>query len=105
IFAIVPALIRFSDRHRVLLKAVYENRGEGNFIDRVVDYLYAEYHEVWEQQNPELSKKAVEFLFFYVVSGLVGIIGHWLFNEPKMSVDEVIEQAGFLLHLTTPQIA
>jgi len=104
IFAIVPALIRFSERHRVLLRAVYENRGEGNFIDRVVNHLYTAYHIVWEEQNPELTKKDVEFLFYYVVSGLVGIIGHWLFNEPNMPANEVIKQAGYLMHLTTPQV-
>lgn len=105
IFDIVPALIRFSGRHRVLLKAVYENRGEGNFIDRVVSYLYDAYHKEWEQQNPRLSQKDVEFLFFYVVSGLVGIIGHWLFKEPDMPAEEAIERAGYLMRLTTPQNA
>ena len=103
IFAIVPALIRFVGKHRVLLRAVYENRGEGNFIDRVISYLFDAYKKEWELQNPQLSKKEVEFLFFYVVNGIVGIIGHWLFEEPSMSADEVIERAAYLMKLTTPQ--
>jgi len=102
IFAIVPALIGFVAEHHILIKAVYENRGEGNFIDRVVLYLFDAYHLVWEQQNPHLQKKDVEFLFYYVVSGIVGIIGHWLFDEPDMPTAEVIRQAGYLLALTTP---
>ena len=103
IFAIVPALISFVAEHRILIKSVYENRGEGNFIDRVVSFLFDAYHLIWEQQNPHLSKRDVEFLFFYVVSGIVGIIGHWLFDEPDMAPTEVIEQANFLLALTTPK--
>ena len=103
IFDIVPALIKFSGRHRVLLRAVYENRGEGNFIDKVINYLYVSYESIWEQQNPGLSKKDVEFLFSYVVSGLVGIIGHWLFNESDMEEEEVMRKADYLMKLTTPQ--
>jgi len=103
IFSIVPALIEFTEQHHVLIKAVYENRGEGNFIDRVINYLFDAYHKEWEMQNPSLSKKDVEFLFFYVVSGIVGIIGHWLFEEPDMTTDEVIGRAGYLMKLTTPQ--
>lgn len=102
IFDIVPALIRFSEQHRVLLKAVYENRGAGNFFDRVYDYLYDAYHEEWERLNPHWTKKNVEFLFAYVVSGLIGIIRLWLFDEPDMDTEEVIKQADYLMRLTTP---
>ena len=102
VFDIAPALIKFADRHKVLLKAVFENRGEGNFIDKVVDYLYASYHEAWEKENAQLSKKDVEYLFYYVASGLVGIIRHWLFEDPDMRADEVIMRADFLMKLSTP---
>lgn len=102
VFDITPALIRFTEKHRVLLKAAFENRGEGNFIDRVVDYLYGAYHEEWERQNPQMSEKDVEFLFYYVVSGLVGIIRHWLFVDPDMAADEVIARTDYLMKLSTP---
>lgn len=102
IFDIVPVLIRFSGQHRALLKAVYENRGEGNFIDKVINYLFDAYHVEWGEQNPQLSEKDVEFLFFYVVNGIVGIIGHWLFAEPDMPVEAVIKRAHFLMQLSTP---
>lgn len=103
VFDIAPALIKFAEKHRVLVKAVFENRGEGNFIDRIVDYLYEAYHAEWEKQNPQLSSKDVEFLFYYVTSGLVGIIRHWLFEAPEMPIDEVMMRADFLMKLTTPQ--
>jgi len=102
VFDITPALIKFTEQHRVLLKAVFENRGEGNFIDKVVDYLYGAYHTEWEKQNPQFSAKDVEFLFYYVTSGLVGIIRHWLFETPNMPAEEVIARADFLMHLSTP---
>lgn len=102
IFDMVPALIGFAEQHRVLLKAVFENRGEGNFIDRIVDYLYDAYHEEWEKQNPQLPKRDVKFLFYYVASGLVGIIRHWLFEEPDLPTEEVAQKADYLMRLTTP---
>lgn len=102
VFDIAPALIKFAEKHRVLIKAVFENRGEGNFIDRIVDYLYDAYHVEWEKQNTQLSEKDVEFLFYYVTSGLVGIIRHWLFETPEASSDEIIMRADFLMKLSTP---
>lgn len=103
VFDIAPALIKFAEKHRVLIKAVFENRGEGNFIDRIVDYLYEAYQEEWQKQNPQLSKKDVEFLFYYVASGLVGIIRHWLFEAPDMAANEIIMRADYLMKLTTPR--
>jgi len=102
VFDITPELVRFADEHRVLLMAAFENRGGGNFIDRVIDYLFEAYHDTWEQLNPKMSTKDVEFLFYYVTSGLVGIIRHWLFENPEMSTDEVIARTDFLMKLSTP---
>ena len=48
-------IIDFVAEHRVVAKAVFENRGEGNLIDRVLAYLHATYHESWEQANPGMS--------------------------------------------------
>ena len=44
IFRIAPTLINWAGRNRVLVKAIFANRGEGNFIDRmrlqmVVDFI------------------------------------------------------------------
>jgi len=103
VFDITPELIRFANENRVLLKAAFENRGTDNFIDRVIDYLYDAYHVAWEGLNPKMSKKDVEFLFYYVTSGLVGIIRHWLFENPDMTPDEVIEQSNYLITLSTPE--
>jgi AcrR family transcriptional regulator len=103
IYAIVPALIQFASKHRILLLAVFSNRSEGNFIDRVLDYMYGAFHEEWEARNAAMSTQDVKFLFYYVTSGLVGIIRLWLFDEPSMSADKVIRQANFLMELSTPQ--
>jgi len=103
VFEITPALIEFADKHRVLIRASFENRSEGGFIDQVMWYLYETYHEEWEQSNPQMSKRDVEFLFHYVVSGLIGIIRHWLFEDPDLPAEAVIEQAAFLMQLSTPR--
>jgi len=102
IFKITPALIEFSAKHRVLIRATFENQHEGGFIDKTIRYLYNTYHEDWEQANPQMSKVEVEFLFQYIVSGLVGIIRHWIINYPKLSTKEVIQRADYLMKLTTP---
>lgn len=102
VFDIAPALIGFANEHRVLIKAVFENRSEGNFIDRMIGYLYKAYHEDWERSNPEMSAKDVEFLFYYVTSGLVGIIQLWFYEEPEMPINEVVARAEFLMKLSTP---
>ena len=102
IFAITPALIEFCEKHRVLIRAVFENQSAGGFIDQVIRHLYSTYRVEWEQANPEMSKQDVEFLFQYVVSGLTGIIRHWLINDPSLPVNEVVKQADFLMRLTTP---
>lgn len=102
IYAIVPALISFASQHRVLVRAVFENRSEGNFIDRILDYMYQAFHKDWEALNPKMTKNDVMFLFYYVASGLVGIIKLWLFEEPDMSAEEVTKQAEFLMTLSTP---
>ncbi|MGI6105413.1 MAG: TetR/AcrR family transcriptional regulator [Raoultibacter sp.] len=102
VYAIVPALIEFTSRHRVLLRAVFENRSEGNFIDRVLTYMYDNFHTDWEASNPTMSVQDVKFLFFYVTSGLTGILRLWLFEEPEMSVEEISVKAAYLMTLTTP---
>lgn len=99
---IMPVLFRFVDEHRVLMRATFENRGEGNFIDRVFDDLYSSYHEEWERANPRMSAEDVEFLFYFAVSGLFGVVRHWLFDRPGLSADEVIAQAGALMHVADP---
>ena len=103
IFAIVPELIRFVDENRVLMKAAFANRGEGNFVDRVIEDLYTNYAPAWRSANPQLSDEQVESLFYYVVSGLFGLVGHWLNDKPKRSADAVIADADYLMHLSTPQ--
>lgn len=103
IYEISPDIIDFVAEHRVVVKAVFENRGEGNLIDRVLAHLYATYHESWERANPGMSEEAVEFLFHYVTSGWVGVIRLWLFQHPSMGADEVKAQTDALMKLTTPQ--
>ena len=99
---IMPVLFHFVDEHRVLMRATLENRGEGNFVDRVLDDLFASYHEEWERANPLMSTEDVEFLFYFAVSGLFGIVRHWLFDRPELSADEVIAQAEALMHVADP---
>ena len=103
IFDIAPVLIRFIVPHQVLVRAAFENRGEGSFIDRVIDYLYQEYHADWQKANPKLSGEEVDFLFHYVTSGLVGVIRYWLMRMPDMPVESVIEKADYLMRLSTPR--
>jgi AcrR family transcriptional regulator len=103
IFEITPALIRFARQHEILVRAIYENRGEGNFIDRMITYLYEAYHEDWERANPHMPREDVDFLFHYVTSGLVGIIRFWLVDEPELDTDEIIKKAHALMRLSTPE--
>jgi AcrR family transcriptional regulator len=105
ISVITPALIALGAEHRVLLCAAFANQGTGNFIDRVLDYLFETYHGVWEELNPNLSLCQVEFLFYYVTSGLVGVVRHWLFEQPDMGVEEVNACTQFLIEITTPEDA
>ncbi len=102
IFNIAPAILGFVDNHRVLVRAALQNSGEDSFTERVVAYLYHAYRKAWEEANPSLSAQDVKFLFHYVVSGVVGIIRLWLFEEPEMSTAEVGKRAEYLLRLTTP---
>ena len=103
VFDMVPALMAFASEHRVLVRAAFENRGQGNFIDRVIAYLYDAYHSDWERANPNLPKQDVTFLFHFVASGLVGIIRLWLFEEPELSAEEVAKKADFLLRMASPK--
>lgn len=99
---IAPILIRFVSDNRILVKAVFENRGEGNFVDRILDDLYGVYADAWQQANPDLSENDVETLFYFVVSGLFGLVRHWLFNHPETPVDDVIGQAADMMLLADP---
>jgi AcrR family transcriptional regulator len=100
--AIMPVLIRFVDENRVLVKAAFANRGPGNFVDKVLDDLFATYRESWEAANPALSPEEVEFLFHFAVSGLFGIVRHWLLDQPGMPVDSIIAHAVALMHIADP---
>ena len=99
---IAPILIRFVDANRMLVKAVFENRGEGNFVDRMLDDLYERYRPAWEAANPAMSPEDVEFLFYFVVSGLFGIVRRWLFDRPNLPVDNVIAQAADMMRVADP---
>lgn len=99
---IMPVLIHFVDENRVLVKAAFANRGERNFVDRVLDDLFATYRNAWEQANPTLPAEDVEFLFYFAVSGLFGVVQHWLFDRPDMPVDAIIAQAATLMHVADP---
>ncbi len=103
VYDIAPALIRFVGEHRVLMRAVFANRGEGNFVDRVLDDLFAAYRSDWERANPDMSAQDVEFLFHYVVSGLIGIVRHWLFDRPALEVETVCTHAAQLMALSDPR--
>ena len=102
---IMPVLIRFVDENRVLVRAAFANQGEGNFVNRVLDDLYATYSTAWEQANPALSGSDVEFLFYFAVSGLFGIVRHWLFEHPEFSAETVVAQAAALMHVADPHRA
>ncbi|MBR0405396.1 MAG: TetR/AcrR family transcriptional regulator C-terminal domain-containing protein [Eggerthellaceae bacterium] len=102
---IMPVLIRFVDENRVLVRAAFANQGEGNFVDRVLDDLYATYREAWGQANPALSEADVEFLFYFAVSGLFGIVRRWLFEHPELTAETVISQAAALMHVADPHRA
>jgi AcrR family transcriptional regulator len=102
IFDIMPVLITFIDRHRVLMRASFANRGEGNFIDHVISYLYEVYQNDWEQANPAMSTLEVRFLFQYVVSGILGVLRFWLLEFPDMGQDEILSRIDYLMRLSTP---
>ena len=99
---LMVTLIRFVGENRVLVKAAFANRGEGNFIDRVLNDLFATYREAWEQANPAMPPEDVEALFYFAVSGLFGIVQHWLEAHPELSADDVIAQAVFLMRIADP---
>ena len=46
VYVISSDIIDFVAEHRVVAKAVFENRGEGNLIDRVLAYLHATYRKL-----------------------------------------------------------
>ena len=100
--ALMPVLIRFVDENRVLVKAAFANRGQGNFVDRVLDDLFATYRKAWEKANPALSANDVEFLFYFAVSGLFGIVRHWLFEKPDLPASAIIAQAAALMYVADP---
>ena len=102
IFQIAPSLIRFVDANRVLMKAIFANRGEGNAIDFIQDDLFERYRGAWEQANPVMKPDDVEALFYFVVSGLVGLVRHWLFDRPDWDAEHVVAQADALMHLADP---
>lgn len=99
---IMPELIQFVDDNRVLVKAAFANRGQSNFVDRVLDDLFATYRTAWEKENPKLNAGEVEALFYFAVSGLFGLVQHWLFANPDLSVEEVCAQAAMLMHIADP---
>ena len=102
---LMAVLIRFVDENRVLVRAAFANRGQGNFVDRVLEDLFAAYREAWEQANPAMSPADVEALFYFAVSGLFGIVQHWLEAHPEMMADDVIAQAAFLMRIADPHRA
>jgi AcrR family transcriptional regulator len=102
IYDIVPVLFRFADQHRLLLSATLMHRGEGNFIDRVIRYLYEAYREDWEKANPTMSVEEVHYLFYFVTSGLVGILRLWLLAQTDKNIDEIIKQAETMMKIATP---
>jgi len=103
IFEITPALILFAEKHRVLIRAALENWSGGGFIDQIIKYLYTTYHQEWEEANPRMPHKDVEYLFHYVVYGLIGIIRHWLVEDSSMPMEDVILRADHLLKISTPR--
>lgn len=102
VFTIAPAFIKFSGQNRVLMRAAFANRGEGNIIDRIITWLYDTYRKDWERVNPELTSEQVRFLFQFVVSGLAGIVQLWLVEYPEMPDELVCAQADALLHAASP---
>lgn len=99
---LIPVLIHFVDDNRTLVKASFANRGEGNFIDRILDDLFVMYRESWEKANPDMAPADVEALFYFAVSGLFGVVQHWLNDWPDLSADEVVAQAAMLMHIADP---
>ena len=102
IYQIAPALIAFADKNRVLVKALFANRSAENAIDAIQDDLFTRYHTDWEAANPNMSSDDVEALFYFVVSGLVGLVRHWLYDHPDTDVETIIAQANALMHLADP---
>lgn len=100
--AIMPVLIRFVDENRVLMKAAFANRGTGNFVDRVLEDLFDTYRDSWEAANPALSAEEVEFLFHFAVSGLFGIVRHWLLDRSDLGCEDVVAHAAALMHVADP---
>lgn len=100
---ITPVLIEFTGKNRTLVKAVFANRGEGNFIDRIIDDTWATYRSDWETSNPQMTPAEVESLFYFVVSGMVGLVRHWLFEQPEKSAEAITKEAGDLLQIVGPK--
>ena len=100
--SLMPALIKFVERNRVLVKAAFANRSEGNFVDRVLDDLFETYRGAWEAANPDLSADDVEFLFYFAVSGLFAVVRRWLIDRPELSAEDVIGKCAALMHVADP---
>ena len=99
---ITPMLIAFAEQNRTLVKAVFANRAAGNFIDRITDDMWETYRADWERVNPQLAPADVEALYYFVVSGLVGLVRRWIFEHPDTPASEVARQAEMLLDLADP---
>ena len=102
-YQIVTAIMHWVDDNRVLALALLDNVGVGGFIDRLCNDLYEAHRETWEDIYCEAEPHDVEALFYYVISGVIGLVRRWLLRHPDVPCDRIVAEAHALMMLSEPR--
>ncbi|HZK41579.1 MAG TPA: TetR/AcrR family transcriptional regulator [Clostridia bacterium] len=101
--------VEFDDKGRAAMPAleevfrfIYDNRDlslvllsnpDSTFLDKI----WSEGHDVLIQRmaslQPEMSVRLIEYYYIFVISGIRGLIEHWISSDMKEPIAQVVELA------------
>lgn len=88
-FYLIQDVFRFLKENADFCRAVLSDSRHDPYISKIKNLVKEKVFTDWEHLFAGKNKELCDIFFSYVLSGVIGILEHWLFNGTVQSVDEI----------------
>ena len=81
------------DRHRDVCRVLIDDKNT-NFLSDIIDAIRQRFLKDWAEAFADISYTTLEYLFNFNISGSITIIGDWIKNDRKESLDDIAAIVG-----------
>ena len=90
--SLIKGVFEIIEKNIDLCRVLFSENGDKMFLQRIMDFSHDLIISNWHKQYPQATKKQLEYLYAYVISGSVAVIERWVrsdMQETPLSLGDI----------------